>query len=126
MEKEIAVLIPIIGSIGLFTMIIFLRRYSHLERMRMIERGFNPGDLNRVWTRKDPYRHLRLSCTAIGIGIGWLVGTILRQEVWHSRDIMIAMIILMGGIGLFIGYMVQYGLQSKARKEGKDPFEEEI
>jgi hypothetical protein len=120
-------LVPIIGSIGLFTMIIFLRRYQHLERMRMIERGFNPADMNRIWAKRDPFRHLRLACTAIGVGIGWFVGLILRNEVWHdSEDIMIAMIVLMGGIGLFVGYLVQYGLQNKARKEGHPMLEEEL
>ena len=120
-------LVPIIGSIGLFTMIIFLRRYQHLERMHMIERGFNPADMNRIWTKRDPFRHLRLSFTAIGVGIGWFVGGILRHEVWHdNREIMVGMIILMGGIGLFIGYMVQYGLQNKARKEGHPMLEEEF
>jgi hypothetical protein len=120
-------LVPIIGSIGLFTMIIFLRRYQHLERMRMIERGFNPADMNRIWAKRDPFRHLRLACTAIGVGIGWFVGIILRNEVWHdSEDIMVAMIVLMGGIGLFVGYLVQYGLQNKARKEGTPLLEEEF
>jgi hypothetical protein len=120
-------LVPIIGSIGLFTMIIFLRRYQHLERMRMIERGFNPADMNRIWAKRDPFRHLRLACTAIGVGIGWFVGIILRNEVWHdSDDIMVASVVLMGGIGLFSGYLVQYGLQNKARKEGREVLEEEF
>lgn len=92
----------------------------------MIERGFNPADMNRIWTRKDPFRHLRLACTAIGVGIGWFVGLILRKVWYDSEDIMIAMIVLMGGIGLFVGYLVQYGLQKKAGKEGHPMLEEEF
>jgi hypothetical protein len=127
MEAEIVFSFLTVSSISLFVMIIFIRRYEHLERMRMIERGLNPCDMKRVWTKRDPYRHVRLACTAIGVGVGWFVGAILRNAIWHEgSDIMMGMIVLMGGVGLLIGYMVQYGLQAKARKEGHEPFEEEI
>jgi hypothetical protein len=126
MEAELVFSFLTVSSISLFLMIIFLRRYEHLERMRMIERGFNPGDLRRTWKKHDPFRHLRLACTAIGVGVGWFVGAILRNVMWHDRSIMVGMIVLMGGIGLFVGYMVQYGLQNKARKEGREILEEEF
>ena len=115
-----------VSAVSMFAMIVFIRRYEHLERMRMIERGFNPADMKSALLKRDPYRHLRLSCTAIGIGVGWFVGTILRREVWHGSDIMVSMIVFMGGVGLFIGYMVQYRLQTKARQDDQSPLNEEI
>ena len=78
-EGIVALCVPIVGMIGLFTMIIVLRSYQYKERMSMIERGMNPADL-KIWSQKrnDPYRGVRLACTAVGIGIGLFIGNVLR------------------------------------------------
>ena len=78
--EQMALMIPILSVLGAFTMIIFLRRYQNMERMSMIERGINPNDVKTDWKfpKRDPYRHIRIACTCIGIGIGLFVGTILK------------------------------------------------
>ena len=74
--QQLALMVPIIGSIGLFTMIIFIRRFENIERMAMIERGLDPKDSKRMWGKRDPYRPLRLGFTAVGIGAGLFIGNL--------------------------------------------------
>ena len=124
--QVIAVMIPIIAIISGITMIILLRRYEHVERLNMIERGMNPADIKTVWRRKDPYRHLRIACTAIGIGLGFLTAGIYTDGRHGREEIYFGTVILFGGIGLLIGYGLQIYLQNKAREAGRNPFEEEI
>lgn len=115
----IAVSIPIVGSIGLFTMIIFLRRYANMERMAMIERGMNPSDLKADFSllkrrQRDPYRFMRIACALIGVGIGLFAGNILRSIDFFDRGGIVAgLVCICGGFGLLVGYFVQNSLQSK-------------
>jgi hypothetical protein len=128
--EQLALMIPIISVVGAFIMIIFLRRYQNIERMSMIERGINPADVKSVWLGKlkDPYRHLRIACTAIGIGLGFLIGSTLQGGFdFQSRDtLFLGCVIFFGGLGLLAGYIVQIGLQNKIKKEGGNPSEDEL
>lgn len=124
----LGVMIPIIAILGAFTMIIFLRRYENAERMSMIERGMNPSEMKSALRRRyDPYRHVRIACTAIGIGLGLFIGSILKGVFYHTTGgtILAGSIFIFGGIGLLAGYIIQLSLQSKAKKEGTNPYEEE-
>jgi hypothetical protein len=112
--RVLALMIPIVGIVSFFTMIVFVRRYENVERMAMIERGMHPKDFRK---KRDPYRALRLSCTAMGIGIGIFVGN-LAFKGFNSEPIVLGFTIMLGAIGLFLGYMIQYGLQTEARKKG--------
>lgn len=130
----LGVMIPIIAMLGAFTMIIFLRYYQNVERMSMIERGINPSDIKSsdmksiFQKRKDPYRHIRIACTAIGIGMGLFIGSLLRGVFSHTTGgtILAGCIFMFGGVGLLAGYIIQMSLQNKAKKEGTEPYEEEI
>lgn len=118
--RVLALMIPIVGTVSLFTMIVFVRRYENIERMAMIERGMHPKDFKK---KRDPYRTLRIACTAIGVGIGLFVGNLAFSD-HDSEPIVLGFTIMMGGIGLFLAYIIQYGLQIKARKDGTDEKEE--
>jgi hypothetical protein len=128
--EQLALMIPILSVLGAFAMIVFLRRYQNIERMSMIERGMNPADLKSVWgaKRRDPYRHLRIACTAIGIGLGFLIGSVLQGGFsFHAQEtVFFGCVILFGGVGLLAGYIIQMGLQRNAKKEGRNPYDEEI
>jgi hypothetical protein len=128
--EQLALMIPIISVIGTFIIVIFLRRYQNIERMSMIERGMNPTEMKSVWGSKwrDPYRHLRIACTAIGIGLGFIIGSIFQGGFdFHTREsIFFGCVVLFGGVGLLAGYIIQMVLQGKARKEGRDPNEDKI
>jgi CBS domain containing-hemolysin-like protein len=121
-EGIVALFVPIVGSIGLFTMIVMIRSYSSKERMAMIERGMNPADL-KVWMRRrnDPYRSVRLACTAIGVGTGLFVGNVLRStdiDMFNRSGITAGLTFIGGGLGLLIGFFIQYGLKKDSRDKG--------
>ena len=117
--QQLALMVPIIGSIGLFTMIIFIRRFENIERMAMIERGLNLKDSKRMWGKPDPYRPLRLGFTAVGIGAGLFLGNL----CFNDEGVIAGVIVLCGGVGLLSGYLLQMVLQSKADKDNKDKTE---
>jgi hypothetical protein len=120
--EKMALLIPIISVVGGILMIIFLRYYSNIERMAMIERGMNPSDL-KLWSRRarDPYQTLRLACTAIGIGVGLFVGNLLRSIDFFDRGGVVAgMVFICGGLGLLAGFFLAYGLQKNNKPEDWD------
>jgi hypothetical protein len=128
-EGQMALLIPIFTVLGAFIMIVFLRRYQNIERMSMIERGMNPSDIKSVWRRVvDPYRHLRAAFTAVGIGLGFILGSVFKFGFSNDTGdtILVGCVVMFGGLGLLAGYIIQLGLQNKAKKEGKSPYEEEI
>ena len=118
--EVLALSIPIIGTIGAFTMIIFLRRYQNMERMSMIERGMNPSDLSTEFRSmkrrdRDPLRSLRIACAVIGVGVGLFVGNILRSFDFLDRGGIVAgLVCICGGLGLLIGFFLQASLQNKA------------
>lgn len=118
--QVLALMIPIIGIISFFTMIIYIRRYDNIERMAMIERGMYPKDIRK---KRDPYRTLRIACIAIGVGVGLFVGNLVFSD-YGSEPIVLGFTLMLGGIGLFIAYMIQFGLQIKAKKEGLDETED--
>jgi CBS domain containing-hemolysin-like protein len=123
-EGIVALCVPIVGSIGLFTMIVMLRSYDNRERMAMIERGMNPADL-KIWSRRrnDPYRSVRLACTAVGVGTGLFVGNLLRAtdiNMFNRGGIVAGLTFVCGGLGLLIGFFIQYGLKKENRDKGLD------
>ena len=124
-QNQLALMIPIFTVLGAFTMVVFLRRYQYLERMAMLERGINPKETKELWNKKrDPYRHIRLAFTAIGVGIGLFLGIIFRRlDFLDYRGIQTSLIFIFGGIGLLIGYAVQMSLQKRGHLDDKEPHE---
>jgi CBS domain containing-hemolysin-like protein len=123
-EGIVALCVPIVGSIGLFTMIVMLRSYDNRERMAMIERGMNPADL-KIWSRRrnDPYRSVRLACTAVGVGVGLFVGNLLRAtdiNMFNRGGIVAGLTFVCGGLGLLVGFFIQFGLKKDNRDKGLD------
>ena len=123
--RVIAVSIPIFSTVGLFTMIILMRRYKHIERVAMIERGMNPADLktdfSRLSRRRDPYRAMRLACALVGVGIGLFAGNVLRSMEFLDRGGIVAgLVCICGGLGLLIGYFVQMSMQNKFPQQRPD------
>ena len=133
MRPEIlALAIPIIGTIGFFTMIIFLRRYNNIERMSMIERGMNPADLTDNFKslrrrERDPLRFLRIACAVVGVGVGLFAGNVLRAIPFFDRGGIVAgLVCICGGLGLLIGYFVQMSMQNKFPQQRQDTEDSDI
>lgn len=108
--KQLALLIPIIGIIGAFTMIVFLRRYENMEKMEMIKNGINPKDFKRNSRNfsDEPFHTLRTALLAIGVGLGVFLGNILGfSGIMTQKAGVVSMIFLCGGAGLAASYLIQ-------------------
>ena len=103
--EEMAVLIPIFSVIGVFTMIIYLRRYTNMERMSMIEKGVNPEIFNS--TVETALWPLRFALLLMGAGIGLLSGYFLDQQFGMKEAAYFSMILLFGGLGLLASYLIE-------------------
>lgn len=112
------ILIPILVPIGVFVMIVFIRKYENSERLKMIEHGMDP-------TANRPKRAaggLKFALVAIGVGIGLLVGSVLDTAGIVDEEVAyFSMGFLFGGIGLLIGYMIlnKQGKEEEERERGK-------
>lgn len=100
----VAILFPIIGTIGLFITIVYIRKFVNLERMAIIERNLNPDMFKTMQTTSVP---LRLSLLLIGIGLGLLVGYALDQAFGMEEVAYFSMIFICGGLGLGLAYVIE-------------------
>lgn len=107
-----ALLIPIVGTLGLFTMIIFLRKYQNDERMAMIAKGIAPSA--RLSKEINPSNSLRWGFILIGFGIGLLMGSLLASLTEIDNETAhFSMIFIFGGLGLLASYFYQMNLDKK-------------
>jgi F0F1-type ATP synthase assembly protein I len=106
MDVEVlGVMIPIIGIIGLFTMIIYLRRFENQERMAMIEKGVSPELFNKKKVNNSVT--LRGSLLLIGIGTGILLGYFLDRMFNMEEVGYFSMLFILGGLGLGAAYLIE-------------------
>ncbi|MEZ4904962.1 MAG: DUF6249 domain-containing protein [Spirosomataceae bacterium] len=102
--NAVAIVIPVVAIVGALTMIIFLRYYENIERMSMIEKGLDPF-VNRKRRSISPDNTLRFGLLLVGAGIGLLIGSILGDS--FNDGFRISMIMIFGGAGLLLSYMIQ-------------------
>lgn len=103
-EGVIALFIPIIVSLGAFVMIVYLRKYEHAERLKMVEHGMDPH--SRVQKKRGS--GLKFALVAIGVGIGLLIGNMLDASGLVDEEVAyFSMSFLFGGLGLLIGYLIE-------------------
>jgi len=113
---EAAILVPISLGIGVFVMIVFLRKYENDERMAMIQKGINPGNVSRQ--RTNPSGTLRFALLAIGAGVGLLVGNVLETTTSLDDEVAyFSMVLLFGGLGLLTAYLLQSKQEEKEKRE---------
>ncbi|MDH4088993.1 MAG: hypothetical protein OEV74_04795 [Cyclobacteriaceae bacterium] len=115
MEAALGIMIPIIAIIGVFTMIIYLRKYENQERMAMIDKGVDPQFFNVKKTRNTTLP-LRASLLFIGGGIGLLLGYFLDMAFDMDEVGYFSMLFIFGGIGLGGSYLVE---EKKIKEESK-------
>lgn len=106
-EGYLALMIPIISVIGIFYVIIYLRKYQNQERMAMIEKGVDPQlfnlrrPINTSWS-------LRCALLLIGAGVGLLLGHLLERQFDLEEEIAyFSMFFICGGIGLGASYLIE-------------------
>lgn len=101
----IAVMIPIFIGLGLFVMIVFIRKYENEEKLAMIDKGINPREnhppkIASMWA-------LRIGLLVIGAGIGLLMGDLLREIGLTKPVAYFSMLLIFGGIGLVASYIIE-------------------
>jgi len=94
---------------AIVVMVYYLRRFSHMERMKAIESGANLGELNfkNPKSSTGKFVTLRLALLMIGMGLGFLFGAILDQAFRFDEVGYFACLFIFGGGGLFAAYFIE-------------------
>lgn len=100
----LGVMVPIIGSIGLFITIIYIRKFQNLERMAIIEKGLNPEIFKKESSSAGTLRGAML---LMGAGLGLLMGYWLDRSFDMEEVGYFAMLFIFGGLGLGIAYLLE-------------------
>jgi hypothetical protein len=103
-------LIPIIFLIGLFITIVYVRKFSNLERMAIIDKGLDPSIFK---NESSTAPALRLSLLLIGAGLGFLLGYMLDRSFDMEEVGYFSMLFICGGAGLGLAYIIE---EKKLRK----------
>jgi hypothetical protein len=106
-EGYLALMIPIVACIGIFIVIIYVRRFQNMERLAMIEKGVDPQFLNMRQPANTSWS-LRLALLLIGSGTGLLMGNFLERILNLQEEVAyFSMLFIFGGIGLMISYIIE-------------------
>lgn len=107
-ESIVALLIPIIVSLGVFLMIFGIRYLQNKENMAMIAKGMEPV---RESKKADPSKTLRNSLMFMGAGMGLLLAlvfdSILQLDEDRSAGLYFALIAMFGGAGMLAAYLYE-------------------
>ncbi len=109
----LGILLPIVISLGVFIMIVYLRKFENMERMAIIDKGLSTDLFKRSYNTSGA---LRASLLLIGGGLGLLVGYWLDHTFDMEEVAYFSMIFIFGGIGLGMAYM----LEEKKAKDGRN------
>lgn len=109
MEGLIVALAVTFPLIGLFVMLVYLRRMENSEKLSMIEKGVDPSLFARK--KRGSSGTLRISLLLIGIGFGFLGGQIWDSlsdnNFGHNPLPFFSMIFIFGGLGLLSAYLIE-------------------
>lgn len=108
MEGLIVALAVTLPLIGLFVMLVYLRRMENSEKLAMIEKGVDPSLFAR--RKRGSSGTLRISLLLIGVGFGFLGGQILESlsdSFGHDPLPYFTMIFIFGGLGLLAAYLIE-------------------
>jgi hypothetical protein len=110
----LGILTGMITVIGIFTMIIYLRKYKNDERMAMIEKGVSAELLTEGGRIPGGISFsLRASLLMIGVGLGFLFGYFLDRNYDMDEVGYFSMLFIFGGIGLGLAYVIEERKQRK-------------
>lgn len=116
-KQIIAVLIPIIISLGVFAMIVLIRRMENAERLKMIEKGI---DLSKAEKPHKKGGSIKMALVAVGVGLGLLMGNVIDSYTsLDDETAYFSMIFLFAGAGLFIADRIVDKQIEKEKMEGK-------
>ena len=104
-EGTLAIVWLIIFSVSGLVALVFARKYANEEKMAMIEKGINPGDM--VVRRNTALWPLRFALLFIGAGIGLFIGYFLDMNFHMEEVAYFSMLFIFGGAGLGISYIIE-------------------
>lgn len=118
-EEEIIIpifgmMFPIIISLGAFVMVVYIRKFTNIERMAIIEKGLDP-DLFKNSKSWPTSVALRFGLLLIGGGLGLIMGHVLDRTLDMEEVGYFSMLLLFGGLGLLLAYLIE----EKKMKEQK-------
>ena len=99
-------------SVGTLVMIVYIRKYTNMERMALIEKGEQPFQLKPA----NSSIPLRFSLLLMGFGLGLLIGYFLDMIFDMEEVGYFAMIFICGGAGLGLAYLIE---ENKAKEDNK-------
>lgn len=108
----LAIMLPIIITLGAFVMIAYVRKYENIERMAIIDKGLSPDlFLKKERSTSGP---LRAGFLFVGAGLGLLIGYALDRTYDMEEVGYFSMLLIFGGLGLLLAYVVE---DKKSKKE---------
>jgi F0F1-type ATP synthase assembly protein I len=113
MEEVVVALAVTVPIIGLFVMLVYLRRIENSERLAMIEKGVDPTLFAKK--QRNTSFPLRVSLLCIGVGMGFLLGYFLDRQFYMDEVGYFSMLFIFGGLGLGGAYLVE---EKKNRQSG--------
>ena len=105
MEAFIVALAITAPIIGLFVMLVYLRRIENSERLAMIEKGVDTTLFAKK--QKNTSFPLRVSLLCMGVGFGFLLGYFLDRQFYMQEVGYFSMLFIFGGLGLGAAYLVE-------------------
>lgn len=121
MYESVELIIPLIAIIGTFSVPIVYMGLRFAERKDLIERGVDMIEYKRVMRegtdpRRGLFNTLRIGLLAVFIGIGVAAGEIISSPFntnTENDSIMFASVLISGGIGLILYYLIVAKLTKK-------------
>lgn len=99
-----------IFSVGILVMVVYIRKYTNMERMAIIEKGGDPVQWKKDNNTSVP---LRFALLLIGGGLGLFVGYFLDMH-FHMEEVgYFSMLFIFSGLGLGISYIIEEKKQQK-------------
>ena len=110
-------LLAIFGSlfvmpISIAVMIIYLRRFTNSERLKLIETGGDPSLITSK-PNSGKFNTLRFALLLMGVGLGFLLGSLLDKSFDLDEVGYFAMLFLCGGGGLMAAYLIESGKEKE-------------
>lgn len=106
----LGVMVPIIGMIGAFIMVVYLRKFQNMERMAIIDKGLDPSLFK---MERSSAGALRASLLLVGAGIGLILGYWLDRSFDMEEVGYFSMLFIFGGLGLGLAYVIEEKKNSK-------------
>jgi hypothetical protein len=107
---QLAIIMVILTSLGLFAMIFGIVYLSKRERLAMIERGMDP---RRYKVQSAPYQNLKWGLLLLGAGLGLFISVILVSTCLAHMDddtkpgVFFSLIAIFGGLGLIASFLIE-------------------